>query len=174
MEIKMIDINKIIPYYKNPRNNDKTIKPLMESIKKYGCNVPLVLDKNNIIICGHARYKALKKLNYINIPCIIKSMTKKKAKEYRIIDNKIHEKTKWKIDDLGMELNGLNIEDMRIYFDDIDIKISNINGKSKKDINNEDMIKAANKLKIEKKADNHIALICPECAYEYYIDRKEL
>ena len=58
MNINNIEINKIKPYEKNPRKNDEAVKYVAESIKEFGFKVPIVIDKNNIIIAGHTRYKA--------------------------------------------------------------------------------------------------------------------
>ena len=71
MDIQSIAIDRIIPYWNNARNNSKAVKPVEESIKKYGFNQPLVLDKNFEIIVGHTRYFALLNLGYKEAPCII-------------------------------------------------------------------------------------------------------
>jgi len=62
LEIKYLPINQIYPYDNNPRKNDKGVKPLMESIKKFGFSFPITIDKENVIISGHTRYKAALKL----------------------------------------------------------------------------------------------------------------
>ena len=59
IEKKLADIK---PYEKNPRKNDDAVKYVAESIKQFGFKVPIVIDKNNIIVCGHTRYKAARYL----------------------------------------------------------------------------------------------------------------
>ena len=81
MDIQSIAIDRIIPYWNNARNNSKAVKPVEESIKKYGFNQPLVLDKNFEIIVGHTRYFALLNLGYKEGPCIIVDLDEEKARQ---------------------------------------------------------------------------------------------
>lgn len=78
MDIQNIAIDKIIPYWNNARNNSKAIKPVEESIKKFGFNQPLVVDKNLEIIVGHTRYFALLNLGYKEVPCIVVDLDEEK------------------------------------------------------------------------------------------------
>ena len=64
MNIKEIAIEDITPYWRNPRDNDKTVPAVVKSIQKYGFNVPLILDNKNIIISGHTRFRAIKELGW--------------------------------------------------------------------------------------------------------------
>ena len=57
-KIVMKPINEVKPYIRNPRKNEKTVKLLVDIIPKVGFNVPLVIDKNGIIVKGHARFAA--------------------------------------------------------------------------------------------------------------------
>lgn len=71
MKVVNIDIDNIKPYSKNPRNNDNAVKYVAESIKQFGFKVPIVIDKNNVIVAGHTRYKASKQLGLKDVPCVI-------------------------------------------------------------------------------------------------------
>lgn len=71
MQIVYKKINDLIPYEKNPRNNDDAVEYVSNSIKEFGFKVPIIIDKNNVIVAGHTRYKASKKLNLDEVPCII-------------------------------------------------------------------------------------------------------
>jgi len=62
MEIVIKNLKDIKPYLKNPRKNDKAVDYVANSIKEFGFKVPVVIDKNNVIVAGHTRYKASKKL----------------------------------------------------------------------------------------------------------------
>ena len=104
MNVQEIGIDKVIPYWHNPRNNDKTVERLMVSIKEYGFNVPLVVNKDMVLITGHARLKAARKLGLATVPCVVVDLSEEKAKKYRIADNKIQELTDWREDDLFKEL----------------------------------------------------------------------
>lgn len=118
MNIKELPIDQIYPYWQNPRNNEKTVERLMQSIKEYGFNVPLVVNKDMVLITGHARLKAAKKLGLETVPCNIVNLTDRQAKKYRIADNKIQELTDWKEEELFKELReiGDQIELMDIGF----------------------------------------------------------
>lgn len=104
MNVIELAIDKVVPYWHNPRNNEKTVERLAVSIRDFGFNVPLVLDKNYVVITGHARLKAAKKLGLATVPCVITDLDERKAKKYRIADNKIQELTDWQEDALFKEL----------------------------------------------------------------------
>lgn len=113
MQIIEKSIKELIPYEKNPRKNDNSVDKVAESIRQFGFKVPVVIDKNNIIICGHTRYKAAKKLNLHTIPCIIADdLTEEQIKAYRLADNKVGEDSEWDIDLLAEELNDIIDIDM--------------------------------------------------------------
>ena len=66
MDIQQLELNQIRPYGKNPRKNDKAVKVVVDSIRQYGFQQPIVVDKNNEIIVGHTRYKAAKELGLVD------------------------------------------------------------------------------------------------------------
>ena len=70
MEIERIKINEVIPYGNNPRNNNEAVENVANSIREFGMKVPIVIDKNNVVIAGHTRLKACKNLGYTEVPCI--------------------------------------------------------------------------------------------------------
>tara|TARA_R110002051_G_scaffold324998_1_gene425116 strand:+ start:172 stop:699 length:528 start_codon:yes stop_codon:yes gene_type:complete len=108
MEIQQIDINDIKPYPNNARKNDDTVSQIADSIKRYGWKQPIVIDKKNVIIVGHTRYKAAKQLLEKTVPVIIANMSTKEARAYRIMDNKSHDYTRWDIEALKYELDELD------------------------------------------------------------------
>lgn len=124
--MKIIDkkLNELIPYEKNPRKNDEAVKYVMKSIKEFGFKVPIIIDKDNVIVCGHTRYKASKKLKLTTVPCIIADdLTEEQIKAFRLADNKVSEKAEWDFDLLGEEINDLLNFDMSEFgFDFEDIK----------------------------------------------------
>ena len=106
-------IGDIIPYEKNPRKNDEAVKYVAESIKQFGFKVPIVIDKNNVIVAGHTRYKASKKLGLKEVPCIVADdLTEEQIKAYRLADNKVAELAEWDFDLLGEELSDILDIDM--------------------------------------------------------------
>lgn len=121
-KIQEINIKQIIPYDKNPRKNNEAVDPVAESIKEFGFKVPIVVDKNNVIITGHTRYKAAKKLKMKTVPCIVADdLTEEQAKAFRLADNKVGEIAEWDTDLLRMELDDILDIDMDLFgFDLID------------------------------------------------------
>lgn len=106
LEIIIKNIKDIKPYEKNPRLNENAVEKVAESIKQFGWKVPIVIDKNNVIVTGHTRYKAAEMLGITEIPCIIANdLTDKQVKAFRIADNKVADFAIWDnkllLDELG-------------------------------------------------------------------------
>jgi len=119
MKIIQMNIKDIKPYSNNPRKNDKAIDKVAESIKQFGFRQPLVIDKDNIIIVGHTRYSAAKKLKVKSLPVVIADdMTEQQIKAYRIADNKTNEFAEWDLELLASELEDI---DMFTGFDENEI-----------------------------------------------------
>ena len=96
-------------YENNPRNNDEAVKYVANSIKKFGFKVPVIIDKNHTIIAGHTRFKAAKKLNIENLPCLIADdLDDKQIKAFRLADNKVSELSDWNFELLNQELSKLS------------------------------------------------------------------
>lgn len=116
MDIVQMKVADVIPYEKNPRKNDEAVKYVMESIKEFGFKVPIVIDKDKIIIAGHTRLKAAKKLKLEEVPCIIADdLTEEQIQAFRLADNKVAEKAEWDFDLLAGELDELVDFDMSIF-----------------------------------------------------------
>jgi hypothetical protein len=108
MKIVIKHIDELKPYEKNPRYNEGTVDMVVESIKKYGFNVPLVIDGNNTIVAGHTRYKALKKMQIDEVPCVVVDyLSEKEIRAFRIADNKIAEYSEWDMLTLTEEMADL-------------------------------------------------------------------
>lgn len=124
MNIIYKNIDEIKPYKFNARNNKKAVKFVENSIKNFGMKVPIVIDTNNIVVCGHTRLQALKNLGIKNVPCIIADdLTEQQIKAYRLADNKVAEKTSWDFKLLDMEFEGLaNDFDMSDFGFDFNVK----------------------------------------------------
>ena len=106
MQIKSIETNKILPYINNPRKN-LNIDKVASSIKEFGFQQPIVIDKNNTIIVGHTRFEAAKKLGLKEVPVQIADLTETQAKAYRIADNRLNEDASWDTKLLNLEFNDL-------------------------------------------------------------------
>lgn len=113
MQIIDKKIGEIKPYEKNPRKNDNAVDAVASSISQFGFKNPIVIDGNNVIICGHTRYKAAQKLGLDVVPCVVASdLTDEQIKAYRLADNKVSELAEWDIDLLGEELDEIFDIDM--------------------------------------------------------------
>ena len=106
--IRMMRLADIIPYENNPRDNADAVGPTAESIREFGFNQPIAVDKDNVIICGHTRLMAAKLLGLEEVPVVVADwLTPEQAKAYRITDNKTGEKSSWNIEKLVGELKEL-------------------------------------------------------------------
>lgn len=112
MQILELDIDQIKPYEHNPRIiSEEAIEKVSQSLKQFGWQQPIVIDKNNVIIVGHTRYYASKKLNYDKVPVkIFTDDDQNKIKAYRLLDNKVGEITEWENVILQKELDEINID----------------------------------------------------------------
>lgn len=111
------------------------------SIDEFGFKVPIVIDKNSVIVAGHTRYKAAEKLGLEKVPCIVADdLTPEQIKAYRLADNKTSEFSKWDLEKLDAELleidmdletfgfiNATSINDdlLNDYFDDAEMHETN-------------------------------------------------
>lgn len=124
MNIVYKNIDELKPYKFNARNNKKAIKYVENSIKRFGMKVPIVIDRNDVIVCGHTRYEALKNLGTNSVPCIIADdLNEKQIKAFRLADNKTAEKASWDFKLLEMEFEELeNDFDMSDFGFDFNVK----------------------------------------------------
>ena len=185
MRIEEIPITAITPYKNNARNNSKTIEKVQESIEKYGFKVPLVIDENYVIIAGHTRFEALKRINeatgkYQTVPCNVVRLNDDLAKEYRIVDNKISDLSEWDTDKLTLELKTFATADeiAEEFNSDISSIVEQSYGSSIKPVTQEDVEREEEKLneryEVSTKAAEESLVVC-RCAYcqEEFTLRKE-
>ena len=115
MQIEYIKLEQIKPYERNPRKNDDAVKYVKQSIKEFGFKVPIVLDKDNVIVAGHTRYNASKELGLKEVPCIhADDLSEEQIKAFRLADNKVSEFAEWDFNMLNDELfdiSNLEMED---------------------------------------------------------------
>ena len=117
MEIQEIDINEIKPYKNNPREIPmESVQKVMNSIKEFGNNQPIVVDNDNVIVVGHTRWKALKQLGKTKAYTVKREFSKNDAMAYRIMDNRSGEESKWENKLLAEELNMLKNEEFDLDF----------------------------------------------------------
>lgn len=113
MQVVTKSLHELIPYEKNARKNDKAVPLVAKSIEQFGFKVPIVIARNNVIVCGHTRYKAAHALGIEEVPCIIADdLTDQQIKAYRLADNKVAEVSKWDKGILSLEMNEIFDFDM--------------------------------------------------------------
>ena len=105
MQIESVALNKIIPYIRNPRKNDNAVEKVASSIQEFGFRQPIVVDSKNVIIAGHTRFEAAKRLGLDVVPIhVADGLTEQQAKAYRIADNRVSQEAEWDYDLLKLEL----------------------------------------------------------------------
>lgn len=153
MNIQLFSLSELKPYEKNPRNNEKAIDKVAESIKQFGFKVPIVIDKDNVIVTGHTRFYASKQLKLEKVPCIIADdLTDKQIKAYRLADNKVAEFSEWDFDLLEEELNALDDWDLSEF--GFELTVENEKTYENKEIDLDDITEDLN-------------CVCPRCGFEF-------
>lgn len=115
MKIEQMKIKDIIPYERNAKKHDNNqINNVAESIQRFGFAQPLVVDKDNVLIIGHCRLLAAKRLKLREVPVVkMTELTEEQVKQLRLLDNKLNE-SEWDLDLLMSEIEGLDFEGFNI------------------------------------------------------------
>ena len=155
MEIVNIAVDKLVPYENNPRNNTEAIQYVANSIKEFGFKVPLVIDSDNIVICGHTRLLAAKQLGLKDVPCVVADdLTDEQIKAFRLADNKVGEIATWDLDKLQLQL----------YFLDCNMEeFGFISAMEEPDIT--DFLEDH-----ESKPKEPKTVVCPECGHAFTVE----
>lgn len=125
MRVYDMPVSRLIPYANNPRRNDEAVPAVAESIRRFGFKVPMIIDRNNVVVAGHTRLKAAKSLGLKTVPCIMADdLTQEEIDAFRLADNKSAEIAQWDEKTLLEELQRLaaldNPPDMSIFGFDMD------------------------------------------------------
>lgn len=154
MEIVEKKVGELKAYENNPRKNDNAVEAVANSIREFGFKVPIVIDSNDVIVCGHTRLKAAIQLGMETVPCIIANdLTDEQIKAFRLADNKTNELAEWDFSVLQMELSEIL---------DIDMTDFGFIEPTDVDINDEDFYKNEKLKEKEKKK-----VVCPYCGKEF-------
>ncbi|MBO7715700.1 MAG: ParB N-terminal domain-containing protein [Methanobrevibacter sp.] len=111
--IKIIEknIDELVPYENNARINDKAVEAVANSISDFGFKNPVIIDKNNVLVAGHTRVKAAKKLGLTKVPCIIADdLDEDQIKAFRIADNSSAQVAEWDMEKLMAELQDIDLD----------------------------------------------------------------
>ena len=108
MNIELRDIDQVRPYPGNPRQNDEAVDAVAASLREFGFRQPIVVDADGVIIVGHTRWKAAKKLGLAKVPVhVATDLTEAQVKAYRIADNQTAAIAEWDYELLPIELSSL-------------------------------------------------------------------
>jgi ParB-like chromosome segregation protein Spo0J len=111
VKIEMVDVERVIPYARNPRKNADAVDKVAASLREFGFRQPIVTDENLTVIVGHTRLLAAKKLNLTQVPVhIAEGLTPAQIKAYRIADNRVGEEAEWDNALLAVEIGDLKDE----------------------------------------------------------------
>jgi len=113
VQIETIPIDDVHEYQNNPRVNEPAIDAVAGSIREFGFKVPVIVDHDNVIVAGHTRVRAARKLGHVDVPVVrADDLTPEQIKAFRIADNKLHELSQWNIEMLAVELGELKALDV--------------------------------------------------------------
>lgn len=157
MEVRNMNIDDIKPYDNNPRDNDNAVDATANSIKEFGWRQPIVVDKDKVIVAGHTRYYAAKKLGYDVVPVVDASdLNDEQVRAYRLADNKTGELADWNTKLLDDELQSILDIDMTDFGFDENIEFAPAD---------EVEVKIDEPTEIE-----HKEVTCPHCGEVFKID----
>ena len=167
--IEFRPIDSIRPYENNPRINDNAVEAVANSLREFGFRQPIVVDGDGVIICGHTRHKAAKKLGLAQVPVhVITDMSPEQIKAYRIADNKTSDLSDWDYDILPGELSDLAAAgfDLKLLaFDDAELT-KLLNSEPTTGQTDEDYVPEPPKEAITQPGDLYLLgahTICPHC-----------
>lgn len=113
MQLVTMKLSEIHPYERNPRHNGPAVDAVAESIQQCTYVAPIIVDEDGVILAGHTRYQALKKLKRKEAQVIVKAgLSEEQKRKYRLLDNKTAELADWDLDLLTEELEGLDFGDL--------------------------------------------------------------
>lgn len=163
MDIRNVSINKLHPYDKNPRRNDDAVDAVAASIKEFGFKVPIVVDSNGVIVTGHTRLKAAKKLGLTEVPVIVADdLNEDQIRAFRLADNKVGELAQWDDGLLNFELAEIGISDFDVDmssfgFDDVDVGIGGQEGDDEDHVWGLERFRNGDRLKFDKYDESRTA-----------------
>lgn len=116
IKVTMRKLADLVPYENNPRDNNKAVEAVAESIREFGFKNPIIVDKDDVIVAGHTRLKAAKKLGLGEVPVIVADdLSDEQIKAFRLADNKTAELAEWNFDLLETELADISKIDMSAF-----------------------------------------------------------
>lgn len=116
MKVQEKALEEIRPYENNPRKNEPAVEKVAESLREFGWQQPIVVDADGVIIAGHTRWRAARRLGMQTAPVVVaENLTEEQVRAYRLADNKTNEFASWDIDLLDSELLSIDDIDMELF-----------------------------------------------------------
>ena len=171
MKIIQMPLSDLVPYENNPRINDHAVDAVASSIREFGFKVPIIVDKENVIVAGHTRLKAALRLGLDTVPVIIADdLTPEQVKAFRLADNKTAEMAYFDIGKLQIELAGIEDIDMAEF--GFDLELDTLNLSSESEAEPEYVVPAEPKSKYGDiyRLENHV-LMCGDSTSEVDVGR---
>lgn len=158
MHLKTLNLRDIHPYERNPRINDKAVEPVMKSIQKDGYRARIIVDKDGVIIAGHTRYEAMKRLGWTEAEVwIADDMTPEQIADYRIRDNLTADFAEWDFSELEAEITEMGLDFDMSEFEGFEGKPDEVFGSDNEHL----------KEQTEPQAKAGNTCTCPNCGFTF-------
>jgi site-specific DNA-methyltransferase (adenine-specific) len=159
---KRLSIDEVIPYWRNPRRvTGEAVQALSQSITEFGYQQPIVVDEDMVIIIGHTRYTALRRLGVTEVDVLVADwLSDPQVKQLRVIDNRVAEYTSWDLDVLVRELEDADSELMKALFSDI-VLGDDAQGDKNYVVDNRDFSQEWEDV------DDKVEFVCPSCFHDW-------
>lgn len=162
----------LLPYANNPRLNDGAVDAVAASIKEFGFKVPIIVDSDGVIVTGHTRLKAAKKLGIKTVPVIVADdLSPEQVKAFRLADNKTSELADWDLGKLDIELDGITDIDMGDFGFDLDfggsaVPVGGVSTGGADAVEND-----SEEMDLEDFGDDNFEHECPRCGFRFNDDK---
>jgi ParB-like chromosome segregation protein Spo0J len=173
----MLPIGDVQPYWRNPRRiTTEAVEKVAASLEEYGWQQPIVVDRQNVIIVGHTRYEAARKLGMAEVPVLVSDLPDEKAREYRLVDNRTAELSGWDMDSLVVELREFEAKLLEDFFPEVDLRIGS--SETERGVTADQVAAATQTVKRVTEADpaavHTTTVVCPDCFHGFPVRTRSL
>lgn len=170
-------VDSIQPYWRNPRKNEAGVDAVAKSIMEFGWATPIAIDKDGVILAGHTRYKAARKLGLSHVPTVTLDLSEEAAKAYRVADNAVADLSDWDRDLLVPELRALDTDMSDFFGDALDLGSLLSDGPEADVVTPESAAAAAADVGMpmaEGDVVKFVAVTCPHCGEDFRVAEKDV
>ena len=170
--LKTVPLADLIPYWRNPRRiTDEAVNAVAKSLEEYGYQQPIVVDDKNVIIIGHTRYAAMRRMGVTEVQVLVETdLSQTKIKQLRTIDNRTSEYAFWDFEKLVAELENLDSELMTVFFPEVSGSFE------EPELDEEGFVEIPEVVDLGETADTSAEFVCPSCFHMWVkqVTREEL